>query len=162
MVFELPFLEKQYTKRDAFVLMECDSERYSNSNQILASFSLWKKSDFTLKFVNDWLQYAQNERIITDIKNDCGFPDFDEFIDHRHDQSIFSLLSKKYDLKVYRNPSEHGNEYKAVYQNSKYDQLIVHTRKKNSWILVVDIIDKFLFKFNFIWRRFVNIFRFNS
>ncbi len=137
MVFELPFLEKQYTKRDAFVLMGCDSERYSNSNQILASFSLWKKSDFTLKFVDDWLQYAQDERIITDKANQCGLADYNEFIAHRHDQSIFSLLCKKSSLKVYRDPSQFGNEYKVDYQNSKYDQLIVLTRKKNLfWILI--------------------------
>jgi hypothetical protein len=130
MVFELPFLEKQYTKRDTFVLMGCDSERYSNSNQILGGYCLWKKSDFTIKFVDDWLKYAQDERIITDNKNECGLPDYDAFIAHRHDQSIFSLLCKKNSLKVHRDPSQFGNESIANYNNSKYQQLLVLTRQK--------------------------------
>lgn len=130
-VFELkPRQEKIWTKRDAFKLMDCDSAKYTNSKQRLGGFSLWKKSAYTMNFVDEYLGYAQDERIITDALNQCGHPNYPEFEEHRHDQSILSLLSKKHDLVAYRDPSQWGNKSKSSYQNSKYDQLIESTRKR--------------------------------
>jgi hypothetical protein len=94
-VFELTHIEKVWTKRDAFLLLDCDSPRYSESKQRLASFSLWKKSRSTMIFINEYLRYAQDERIITDLENQCGYPNYPEFKEHRHDQSILSLMTKK-------------------------------------------------------------------
>jgi hypothetical protein len=129
--FELQHAEKAWTKRDAFILMDCDSATYSETNQRLASFSMWKKTAFTRDFINDCLHYAQDERIITDLENQCGYANYPEFNDHRHDQSIFSLLTKKYGLSAYRDPSQYGNEAKQSYSNSNYEQIIEHTRKTN-------------------------------
>ena len=129
--FELPHLERVWTKRDAFILMDCDSRKYSESKQRLASFSLWKKSGFTMDFINENLNYAQDERVITNLKNQCGYRNYPGFREHRHDQSIFSLLLKKHDLPVYRDPSQLGNDVKQFYPNSNYEQLISHTRKRS-------------------------------
>jgi hypothetical protein len=134
-VFELPCPEKIWTKRDVFILMDCDSPKYSDSNQRLSSFSLWKKSIFTINFINEFLHYAQDERLITDLKNQCGYPNYPEFKEHRHDQSIFSLLSKKHNLDAYRDPSQWGNSLKNLYPNSNYEQIIEHTRK-GSWHMI--------------------------
>lgn len=130
-VFELTHLEKEWTKRDAFILMDCDDPKYSESRQRLACFSLWKKTRFTMDFINEFLRYAQDERIITDLENQCGYPNYKEFKEHRHDQSIFSLLTKKYELDAYRDPTQWGNGVKHLYHNSKYEQLIEHTRSSN-------------------------------
>jgi hypothetical protein len=81
-----------------------------------------------MDIVNELLHYAQDERIITDLENQCGYSNYPEFQEHRHDQSIFSLLTKKYDLVAYRDPSQWGNGVKQLYTNSKYEQLIEHTR----------------------------------
>jgi len=129
-VFELSHLEKIWTKRDAFILMDCDSPKYSESKQRLASYSLWKKSRFTMDLIHEFLCYSQDERIITDLENQCGHPNYPEFDENRHDQSIFSLLTKKYDLDAYRDPSQYGNELKQFYPNSQYEQLIQHTRER--------------------------------
>ena len=51
-VFDLTYLEREWTKRDAFILMDCDSQKYSESIQRLGSFSLWRKSIFTMNFVD--------------------------------------------------------------------------------------------------------------
>jgi hypothetical protein len=134
-VFELKYIEKAWTKRDAFILLDCDSPRYSDSRQRLASFSLWRKSGFTMDFIDEYLRYAQDERIITDLENQCGYPNYPEFNEHRHDQSIFSLLTKKYNLDAFRDPSQWGNKAKQFYKNSNYEQLIEHTRKKSKSLL---------------------------
>ncbi len=88
----IAFKSKQYervrTKRDAFILMECDTAEYADSYQIESGFSLWKKTTFSMKLVNEWLSYAQDERIITDMPNQCGKENHPEFLGHRRDQSI--------------------------------------------------------------------------
>ena len=124
-------LERIWTKRDAFILMNCDSPKYTDSKQILASYSLWKKTSITMDFIDELLDYSQDERLITDLENQCGYDNYPEFIEHRHDQSIFSLLAKKHNLTAFRDPSQFGNNYKQFYPNSNYDQIIEHTRKKN-------------------------------
>jgi hypothetical protein len=131
MPFEIQTLEKHWTKRDCFQLMGCDEFKIIESKQILSGFSLWKKTKFAMKFVEEWLNYSKDERIVTDIDNVLRLPNYDGFVEHRHDQSIFSLLAKKYKLKVYCDPSQFGNNYKHLYPDSKYPQLLISTRQMN-------------------------------
>lgn len=131
MVFELQSIEKNWTKRDCFQLLACDLENYYETKQRLATFSLWKKTPFSMNLVEEWLTYAQDERNLTDIENEMGLPNYDGFKEHRHDQSIFSLLTKKYKIKAYRDPSQFGNNYKDLYPESKYPQLLKSTRQRN-------------------------------
>ena len=129
--FELELNEGVWTKRDAFVLMECEGRGFEHSRQRLASFIVVRKSAFSIEFLDKYLDYCTDERILTDAENVCGLPNFDGFIEHRHDQSVFSLLTKKYGLKAFRDPSQWGNSRVAEYQNSSYGQIVWHTRSRN-------------------------------
>lgn len=91
-------INKKLTKRDCFVLMNCDEEKYWNDFQIEAGFLAFKKTDFTIQLISEWLEFCKNENILTDIDNICGLNNFNEFIDHRHDQSVISLLKTKYKI----------------------------------------------------------------
>lgn len=126
--FGLELLEKQYTKRDAFILMNCDEPNFTNTDQRLASFIVFRNSKFSKNFVNEWLQYCSDERILTDMDNTQAEDNDPEFLHHRHDQSVFSLLTKKYDLAVFRDPSQWGNSQIQNYKNSTYGQILNHTR----------------------------------
>ncbi len=128
--------EYEWTKRDAFILMDCDTPDYTESRQRLSSFSLWRKSVFTMDFLNEFLKFAKDERILTDIDNKCGYPNYKNFKENRHDQSIFSLLTKKYNLQSFRDPSQMGNKYKKNYPISKYGQLIVSTRRRGRFYVL--------------------------
>lgn len=132
LVFELEHIEKVWTKRDAFVLMDCDRPEYTDSKQRLASFCLFRKSRFTMTFAGEYLSYAQDERVLTDLDNRCGYPNYPEFKDHRHDQSILSLLSKRHGIKAFRDPSQWGNDAKQRHADSGYGQIIQHTRQRNA------------------------------
>ena len=92
----LPHLERHYTKRDAFILLGADLPFFTETGQFNAAFQVYKKSKFTEIFLEEYLYYAQDKRIITDEENTLGQPNYEGFIDHRHDQSILSLLTKKY------------------------------------------------------------------
>ena len=87
---------KQYTKRDCFILMGCDEEKYYNYPQIEAGIIMLKKTEGNINLVNEWFHYAKDYRVITDSTNECGLLNFPEFVDHRHDQSILSNLFIKY------------------------------------------------------------------
>ncbi len=110
MVFSLQkeMLERKYTKRDAFVLMGCDNPRFTDTPQSIGGYVILKKSDFVEKFIAEDLSYAQDARMITEQNNTLGFDNYPEFIAHRHDQSVWSLMVKKYDLKRFRDPSQYG------------------------------------------------------
>lgn len=135
MLFSLEneILERKYTKRDIFILMDCDSEKYAETPQILAGYMILKKTDFVTKFLNEWLEYAQDERLETSMDNTLGLPNYEGFVAHRT-QSIPSLLAKKYELKVFRDPSQFGliNRYpEDVEKRSTYPQIIDSHRMKD-------------------------------
>ena len=92
----LPHLERQYTKRDAFILLGVDQPFYAETGQFNAAFQIYRKTKFTEFFLSEYLYYAQDKRIITDDPNELGYNNYEGFRDHRHDQSILSLLTKKY------------------------------------------------------------------
>ncbi len=110
MVFSLEkeMLERRYTKRDAFILLDCDSPEYTDTPQSVGGYVVLKKSDFVGKFIAEDLYYAQDMRVITEQDNTQGQPNYPDFIAHRHDQSVWSLMSKKYGLKRFRDPSQFG------------------------------------------------------
>ena len=91
------YLEKHWTKRDAFVYMDCDSEKYWNQYQCMGCFFVAKKTKKLEMIMGEGLQYAQDARIISEAPNTCGKENYEGFVENKHDQSIFSLLMTKYD-----------------------------------------------------------------
>ena len=92
----LTYKESQYSKRDAFLLMGLDSPFYSQTNQYMAGIQIYKKSEYSVNFIQEWLHYCQDKRIITDENNTLGKPNYEDFKENRHDQTALSLLIKKY------------------------------------------------------------------
>ena len=90
--------------------------------------SLWTKNTNNINLLNEWLRYCRDPRIITDDPNMCGRPNFIEFKDHRHDQSILTILSIKYNFTLFRDPTQWGNEERNSFTNSSYPQLFHHHR----------------------------------
>ncbi len=114
---------RTWTKRDCFVLMGCDNEKYHEAPQIDAAYQMYKKTDNTLKFLEEYDSYCSNENIISDLPNitESNLPGFK---DHRHDQSVLSLMATKYNISLLPEPSEWGNHI-----NSRpYPQLFHHHR----------------------------------
>ncbi len=129
--FELGFLEKHWTKRDVFIALECDKDAFSETFQRLASFVLIRKSSDAMAFVSEWLASSQIPGLIDDSPNVKGLPNDKDFKEHRHDQSIYSLLTKKHGFRGFRDPSQWGNHVKERYPEATYPQILEHTRKRN-------------------------------
>ena len=128
--FALESPEACWTKRDAFVFMDCDHQGFEKTPQRLASFILARKSSRCIAFFEEYLHFCCNPHILTDLENTCGLPNYPGFQGHRHDQSVFSLLTKKHHLEVFRDPCQWGNSQINQFSNSPYPQLIEHTRQR--------------------------------
>jgi len=93
--------EKQFTKSDAFLLMNIPNNELGNniknSNQYWAGFSLLRKNFTSIRFIGEYLTYSQDDRIITDSPSVMTTND-KIFTENRHDQTIFSLLCKKWNI----------------------------------------------------------------
>lgn len=117
----------KYTKRDCFFYMGCDEKKYVDGKHLTASFQLVRKTDFTINFYNDHLKFAKDHRILTDSPNECGLDNYSGFLDHRHDQSILSILAIKYGVNLMEDISQYGNDFRE----KGLKQLINHNRNKN-------------------------------
>lgn len=125
--FELHgLIEKVYTKRDTFVLMGLDDSKYADSSQREATYIWLIKNEFTVSLIKEYLEYAQDERIITDLSSKSE--NHDDFKDHRHDQSIWSLLCKKYEIPPHKLISQWGEGMKDVFPQDEYSKIAMHHR----------------------------------
>lgn len=107
MGFELPLIESQWTKKETLVNLNCYDKIFYESNQILASFILIKNTNRSRKFIEGFLRLCCVKDNIIDATKPLN-NQLDDFIDHRHDQSIFSLMYKQSGYKAYRDPSQYG------------------------------------------------------
>jgi len=123
------FKESKYTKRDTFVYMGLDEEKYTNTPQIWGGAFAFKKCNESVEFVKEWLETCKDIRLISDNPNECGLENYPDYEDHRFDQSIFSLLCKKHDYLTFRDPSVFRRDYcdafpKEVTDRSPYPQIV--------------------------------------
>lgn len=109
-----------WTKRDCFILMNCDDEKYHNKVQLEAGVVGFKKTDFNINLIKEWLMFCSNKFIISDIPNIMGLSNHPLFIEHRHDQSILTNLSIKYDLPTCKSSNELVDYNSPSLQNTIY------------------------------------------
>lgn len=116
-----------WTKADCFNLTKMNANEYIYGKQIDGSYFLIRKNKNIYDFLNEYFTYCKNPNIITDLPNISG-PNLSPFRDHRHDQSILSLMAIKYNLPLHREPSQWGNH--TITPTSKYKQIFDHHRRR--------------------------------
>lgn len=101
-----------WTKRDCFIRMDCDQSRFHQAEQAVGGYQVFVKNRLSTEFVKEWLRYCCEPEIVTDDVNVCGLPNLVDYLEHRHDQSVLSLLAERYGIRRYRDPSQWGNHLK--------------------------------------------------
>lgn len=92
--FRIAHQEKHYTKRDLFKFLDMDSPDYTDTFQIISGIFFLVKSPQTIELVNKWEKLASIPHLTNDDESfNENYPDF---VAHRHDQSLLSLLVKRY------------------------------------------------------------------
>jgi len=61
-----------WTKADCFNLMGCNDEKYKQGHQVDGAYILLKKTENSIKFVNEYLKWSCNKNVITDMDNVTG------------------------------------------------------------------------------------------
>jgi hypothetical protein len=92
--FQMIHTEHKYTKNDIFNYFNIDDE-HKKSGQIHATIFIVKKTNKLVQFLeNMYHTISLNTHLIDDTKGIT--PNHFEFIDCRHDQSIFSVMVKQF------------------------------------------------------------------
>ncbi len=103
----------KWNKKDCLIAMRCNSGAGFYSPQVSAGFQIYVNNESTRKFVKEWLSYCCIPGLIDDTTTSpTGYEEYAAFKAHRHDQSILTNLAIKYDLPLYRDPSQGGNHLK--------------------------------------------------
>ena len=84
-----------WTKRDAFISMSMDTPSIHATAPIQASFSIWINSPASRDIAKEWMNLSANRQMISDDPSKLGFPELPDFYEHRHDQSLLSLVCLK-------------------------------------------------------------------
>jgi len=140
MLFESPLIEREWSNRFLINALDMACDKHLNSNQIVGGYILLRKSKESVDFMREYLQLCTVEDYVTDCKNQ----DDEEAIDHRHDQSILSLLAKKKNLRAYKDPSDYGvfpfryfsekRLFRVNSYSSHYPPIVLSNRKANPYV----------------------------
>ncbi|WP_158799616.1 hypothetical protein [Pedobacter sp. L105] len=97
LAFQLSQKEYEYTKREVFEYFR-SSEEIINSGQLITTAFLFKKCAHAKLLIGKWFNTVLDDAwLFTDRKTP---PQLNGFIDHRHDQSIFSIVLKTYGAEI--------------------------------------------------------------
>jgi hypothetical protein len=93
-----PCIEKDWTKMDTFIQLDATDSKYIDTPQRQASAIIIYKCKETVKLVDEWFKYVtiNNYHLVDDTPSKAT--NFETFKENRHDQSIFSILTKKMNL----------------------------------------------------------------
>ncbi|QWD44493.1 hypothetical protein G6661_01680 [Polynucleobacter paneuropaeus] len=92
--------ERSWSKAELINLLAPDPTAL-DSEQVAATFFLVKKTPQMIQFLKEWLSICTLENF-SYLTDELQVDQATDFIEHRHDQSIFSLLVKKYNLPILR------------------------------------------------------------
>ena len=100
---------KDWTNPRCIELMAC-SEKILELEQVCGAPQVYKRCEKNIFFLKNLISHCENYELINDFGNN----------NHRHDQSILSILAHQRNIEIHRDPSQWGNEY--LLQNSTYPQ----------------------------------------
>lgn len=112
-----PLIESCWTKPELFDTL--NAWEFKDYNQFWGGLQVIRVNNFTRKFYKEWLNLC----CVHDNISPAGLGKYDrpkkkygtDFVSHREDQSIFSLLCHKYGIKAHRDISQRGNNPKSFY-----------------------------------------------
>lgn len=96
--FELPHREFEFTKQEVLDYFGASAE-IADSNQLMATIILFKKSDHATLLVDKWCEALYDKPLLFADDKKRSIQN-EKFIDHRHDQSVFSVIRKTYGAEI--------------------------------------------------------------
>jgi hypothetical protein len=95
------WLNKVFTRRNCFKLMNCDEEKYWNHQQLEAGCIGLIKNNYNINFVNEWLTWNSKPDVAIDLgTKETDEDNFPEYKRHSCDQSILTNMIIRENLKT--------------------------------------------------------------
>jgi len=91
-------------KRDCYVLMGLDEQRYWEGLPVWGGCNMWMKNARNIAFVEEWFRYASDERLLSPFSSHTGQPELPGFVSNACDQAVLTLLAFKHGIEAYRCP----------------------------------------------------------
>lgn len=157
---ETPLFEVQYTHPEVFKIMGISESKFSNQAQ--AGLIIIKKNNFTINFIEEWLNLCQNHDLLSgffEIKHSEKL-----FIAHREDQSLFSLLTKKYGLTPYKDCTDYGRFPLQYFNNNLMFRVPNYSKEfmiEKTYFLLYRKSNPYFYFFKFILKRVFSFFGFS-
>ena len=127
MLFGNHYQHRDWCKREVFDALEC-----KDGLQVQASAMLFRCSDTSVKFVEEWMDLCMQRDYISDCMFLEQYPSFQE---HRHDQALLTAVAQKYNLRLHWWPAVYNDGAftydKGTYTDS-YPPIFHHHRKRNN------------------------------
>jgi hypothetical protein len=94
--FQMPHLEEVWTKADVFDLLDARGDEFTKTGQCMGTIHMYQNTSENRVFIRRYAEAvaADNYHYVSD--SPCRHPNPECFRDNRHDQSISSILFKKY------------------------------------------------------------------
>jgi hypothetical protein len=106
-------------------ILGIDWRQHEDKTQVQASVIFMKVTEFTRKFMREWLMWCQIPGFIDDSKSEFNF---ETFADHRHDQAILCCLQIKYGLKLHFWSTRYSEH---LPKTDLYPTMFDHHRRRN-------------------------------
>lgn len=116
-VTDIPLMECNWTKPSCIEYFH--AERFRYTNQIQGGIVFFMVNTFTKKFFREYLEMCQTYQLI--LPEGLGKDDVidrnyrDQFVSHREDQSIFSIMCKKEGLRPHRDLTQRGKNPRSFF-----------------------------------------------
>lgn len=91
---QLPFIEQEWTKMDTIIACDCNFPEITETGQLVGGIQIIKKTPEIIELYRKAYNIALNIHLLDDSPSNS--PNALGFQEHRHDQSIMSLLRKKH------------------------------------------------------------------
>lgn len=160
LVFSQDYIEKDWTKADCFNYFGVLNDRtITEAPQMWAGSFLICKNEISSRIINEWCDISLNHYdLITDKKS--KIKNFDSFIEHRHDQSILSILSKIYKAEILPSGEISNNNFNNIpIQPARLKQCNIYSKVQHKLLipyrycigLYLKLFKNFFFRKKYAW-----------
>jgi hypothetical protein len=116
-----------WTARVCFEELGLTAPEFLHGPQVNASYIVVQKRPSAVKFIDDYQRWCERYDAVAGPRRPDR-PEHPDFVEHRCDQSILSLLAIRDGVRLGRDPSEHGND--RITSGSAYPQVFNHHRSR--------------------------------
>jgi hypothetical protein len=123
--------QSAWTKRDLFKALGADTPEQHNAEQVNAAVIFIRKTPATVYFIETWSEVCEAKPHLLD-DSPSKAPNLPDFVEHRHDQAVLSVLANKEGYRCNWFPAQYGHHVKGDYPIREYPQIFNHHRTRNA------------------------------